>query len=137
MATEQSSDASHFQAVGRRKHGSARVWLYENGDGTIEVNGRKFEDYFPRETSRQIIMQPLALVEKIKVLNVKSTVTGGGISGQAAAIAHGISRALLKLDPALRPSLKKAGFLTRDSRMKERKKYGQKGARKRFQFSKR
>lgn len=107
------------------------------GDGGIKVNGRAFEEYFPRETLQSKVVRPLVLTEKLKDLQVISLVDGGGVSSQAGAVAHGISRALLKFNIELRGALKKEGLLTRDPRMKERKKYGQKGARKRFQFSKR
>jgi small subunit ribosomal protein S9 len=123
-------------ATGRRKHAVARVWL-QPGNGKIEINHRTLEDYFGRETSRMVFRQPLELTETSGRFDVFVNVSGGGLSGQAGAIRHGLSRALLKVDPAYRPSLKKAGYLTRDARAKERKKYGQRGARARFQFSKR
>jgi small subunit ribosomal protein S9 len=123
-------------ATGRRKHAVARVWL-QPGSGKIEINHRTLEDYFGRETSRMVFRQPLELTETSGRFDVFVNVSGGGLSGQAGAIRHGLSRALLKVDPAYRPSLKKAGYLTRDARAKERKKYGQRGARARFQFSKR
>ena len=126
-----------IQATGRRKSAIARVRLTPNGDGTTQVNERTLEDYFPRDVLRTRVERPLVLVEKLKAVNIDATVNGGGIAAQAGAIAHGISRALLKLDAELRGTLKKEGLLTRDSRMKSRKKYGRKGARKRFQFSKR
>ncbi len=107
------------------------------GAGTVMVNGRNLETYFPRATSRMVLMQPLVLTESEGKFDVSVNVCGGGGSGQADAVKHGISRALCKADPNLRPPLKKAGFLTRDARVKERKKYGQPGARKRFQYSKR
>lgn len=125
-----------IQATGRRKTSIARVRISE-GDGTIECNSRAFEEYFPIESLRTRVLRPLVVAEKLKSLKVHSILDGGGISSQAGALAHGISRALLKLEQQLRSSLKKEGLLTRDSRKKERKKYGQKGARKRFQFSKR
>ncbi len=125
-----------YQATGRRKTSVARVIL-KPGTGRIEVNKRPIEKYFPRETLRMVVRQPLELVGMYNKLDVKVTVNGGGLTGQAGAVRHGISRALLHVDSDLRPKLKKEGFLTRDPRMKERKKYGQKGARKRFQFSKR
>jgi small subunit ribosomal protein S9 len=125
-----------YGAVGRRKSSVARVRLLA-GDGKIKVNNKTMEDFFPRETLRYIVTQPLVLTNTAEKFNVVANVNGGGISGQAGAIRHGISRALLISDPELRGALKKAGLLTRDPRMKERKKYGQKGARKRFQFSKR
>ena len=124
-------------ATGRRKFSIARVRLVPGGDGTISVNERTFEEYFPRDTLRSAVMRPLMLTEKLKGVTILSLVDGGGIAAQAGALAHGISRALIKMDANLRGTLKKEGLLTRDPRMKERKKYGQKGARKRFQFSKR
>ena len=123
-------------ATGRRKEAVARVWL-QPGSGKVEINRRSLEDYFGRETSRMVFRQALELTETSSSMDVFVNVAGGGLSGQAAAIRHGISRALLKVDPAYRPPLKKAGYLTRDARAKERKKYGQRGARARFQFSKR
>lgn len=126
-----------IQATGRRKSAIARVRLEPNGDGQTLVNGRTLEDYFPRDVLRTRVLRPLVLVEKQKAINIHALVDGGGIASQAGAIAHGISRALLKIDAEMRGALKKEGLLTRDSRMKERKKYGRKGARKRFQFSKR
>ncbi|HVR61511.1 MAG TPA: 30S ribosomal protein S9 [Polyangia bacterium] len=123
-------------ATGRRKHAVARVWL-QPGSGKIEINHRTLEDYFGRETSRMVFRQPLELTETSGRFDVFVNVSGGGLSGQADAIRHGLSRALIKVDPTYRPPLKKAGYLTRDARQKERKKYGQRGARARFQFSKR
>jgi small subunit ribosomal protein S9 len=123
-------------ATGRRKEAVARVWL-QPGSGKVEINRRSLEEYFGRETSRMVFRQPLELTETTSNFDVFVNVAGGGLSGQAAAIRHGISRALTKIDPAYRPPLKKAGYLTRDARAKERKKYGQRGARARFQFSKR
>jgi len=125
-----------FYGTGKRKSAIARTRLYP-GTGKIEVNGRPVEEYFPRETLRMIITQPLKLLNLEGKFDIKVNVKGGGISGQADAIKHGISRALLEYDPELRKPLKKAGFLTRDARVKERKKYGQPKARKKFQFSKR
>ncbi len=125
-----------FTATGRRKSSVARVRMLP-GTGEIKINKKSMDEYFPRETLRGIVTQPLTLTNTGDKFNVVANVNGGGISGQAGAIRHGISRALLCFDPELRPVLKKAGLLTRDPRMKERKKYGQKGARKRFQFSKR
>ncbi len=125
-----------FYGTGKRKSAIARTRLY-HGTGKIEVNGRSVEEYFPRETLRMIIKQPLKLVNLEGKFDIKVNVCGGGISGQAEAIRHGISRALLEYDPELRKTLKSAGFLTRDARVKERKKYGQPKARKKFQFSKR
>jgi small subunit ribosomal protein S9 len=123
-------------ATGRRKHAVARVWM-QPGNGKIDINSRSLEDYFGRETSRMVFRQPLELTETSGRYDVFVNVSGGGLSGQADAIRHGISRVLIKIDPALRGALKKAGYLTRDARAKERKKYGQRGARARFQFSKR
>ncbi|MBE9546197.1 MAG: 30S ribosomal protein S9 [Proteobacteria bacterium] len=125
-----------YYATGKRKTAIARVWMKE-GDGTLTVNKRNFDDYFTRDSLKVLIKQPLELAGQAGKFNFYINVRGGGISGQADAVKHGISKALLEYDAALRPVLKKAGFLTRDSRIKERKKYGQPGARKRFQFSKR
>jgi len=125
-----------FYGTGRRKTSVARVYL-RPGDGKIVVNGRAFEQYFPTESLRLIVQQPLEAVELGGRFNITVTTAGGGPSGQAASIRLGISRALLEFDLDLRKRLKKLGFLTRDARIHERKKYGQKGARKRFQFSKR
>jgi len=129
-------EKSSTYATGRRKHAVARVWL-QPGNGKVEINQRSLEQYFGRETSRMVFRQALELTETTGRFDVFCNVSGGGLSGQADAIRHGISRALIKIDPALRPPLKKAGYLTRDARAKERKKYGQRGARARFQFSKR
>ena len=126
-----------IQATGRRKTAIARVRLFRTGDGNIVVNERTLEDYFPNGILRTQVLRPLVLTEKTKALSIKTSVAGGGISAQAGAIAHGITRCLMILDPTFRPVLKKEGLVTRDPRVKERKKYGQKGARKRFQFSKR
>ncbi|HVR04314.1 MAG TPA: 30S ribosomal protein S9 [Polyangia bacterium] len=123
-------------ATGRRKHAVARVWL-QPGSGKVDINRRTLEDYFGRETSRMVFRQALELTETTGRFDVFVNVSGGGLSGQADAIRHGISRVLIKVDPTYRPALKKAGYLTRDARQKERKKYGQRGARARFQFSKR
>jgi small subunit ribosomal protein S9 len=123
-------------ATGRRKEAVARVWI-QPGNGKIEINRRTLENYFGRETSRMIFRQPLELTETSGKFDIYVTVRGGGLSGQADAIRHGISRALTKVNGELRGALKKAGYLTRDARKKERKKYGQRGARARFQFSKR
>jgi small subunit ribosomal protein S9 len=125
-----------FYATGRRKEAVARVWL-QPGNGKIQINSRTLEDYFGRETSRMVFRQPLELTETSGAFDIFVTVRGGGLSGQADAIRHGISRALTKSNGELRASLKKAGYLTRDARKKERKKYGQRGARAWFQFSKR
>ncbi|MBP1558152.1 MAG: 30S ribosomal protein S9 [Oscillospiraceae bacterium] len=126
----------YFYGTGRRKHSVARVRLYA-GTGNITVNGRDIDDYFGLDTLKLIVRQPMELTNTIGKFDIVCTVAGGGVSGQAGAIRHGISRALLLHDPELRPALKKAGFLTRDPRMKERKKYGLKGARRAPQFSKR
>lgn len=125
-----------FYATGRRKRAVARTWLTP-GTGEFIVNNRTAEDYFPIESARLIMKQPLVITNNLGLFDVRVTVDGGGISGQVGAIRHGITRALMLVDPDLRPMLKKAGFVKRDPRSKERKKYGQKGARARFQFSKR
>ena len=122
--------------VGRRKTSVARVFL-KPGAGEIIVNDTVYEKYFSRDTLRSIVRQPLELTNTAGKFHVSANVAGGGESGQAGAVRHGIARALLETDVTFRPALKKAGLLTRDPRMKERKKYGRKGARKRFQFSKR
>jgi small subunit ribosomal protein S9 len=127
---------TQYYGTGRRKTSVARVYL-RPGKGEIKVNRRDFEDYFPNEALRMIIRQPLSLTETTENFDILVNVGGGGISGQAGAVRHGITRALLEYNGDLRPSLKKAGLVTRDPRKKERKKYGQKGARARFQFSKR
>lgn len=125
-----------YYGTGRRKNSVARVRLVP-GEGRIVINKRELDDYFGLETLKLIVKQPLNLTETVGQYDVLVTTNGGGISGQAGAIRHGISRALLKADPEYRASLKRAGFLTRDSRMKERKKYGLRGARRAPQFSKR
>ncbi|MCL2669710.1 MAG: 30S ribosomal protein S9 [Syntrophaceae bacterium] len=125
-----------FYATGKRKSAIARVYMKE-GTGLLQVNKRTFDDYFTRDSLKMIIQQPLEMTGKKVSFDFYINVEGGGIAGQAGAIKHGISKALAEYDAELRPPLKKAGFLTRDSRIKERKKYGQPGARKRFQFSKR
>ena len=124
------------QTVGRRKEAVARVRL-SPGSGNITINGRTMDEYFGRETSKMILVEPLKLVDQMGKLEVFANAKGGGLSGQAGAIRHGISSALCELNPEYRPVLKKAGFMTRDARAVERKKYGRPGARKRFQFSKR
>ncbi|HEX9800072.1 MAG TPA: 30S ribosomal protein S9 [Thermoanaerobaculia bacterium] len=129
------SEAQNY-GTGRRKTATARVFL-RAGSGAIQINGRDFESYFPSDVLRMVVRQPLVLTETAERVDVVATVEGGGIAGQAGAVRHGISRALLELDGELRDRLKTAGLLTRDPRKKERKKYGQPGARKRFQFSKR
>jgi small subunit ribosomal protein S9 len=123
-------------ATGKRKTAIARVWL-KPGTGTIVVNGLPVDDYFERETSRMVLRQALELIEGQDQFDVWATCTGGGKAAQADAMRHGIARALIKSDPEKRSVVKRAGFLTRDARKKERKKYGQPGARKRFQYSKR
>ena len=124
-------------ATGKRKTAIARVWLSAEGDGTIIDNGKSVDEYFERATARMIVRQSLESLELLQKYSARATVTGGGHSAQAEAMRHGIARALIAEDPARRGVLKKAGFLTRDDRKKERKKYGQPGARKRFQYSKR
>ena len=124
------------QNVGRRKEAVARVRIAP-GTGNITINGRTMDEYFGRETSKMILVEPLKLVDQMGKVDVFVNARGGGLSGQAGAIRHGISRALCQLNPEFRPVLKKAGFMTRDARAVERKKYGRPGARKRFQFSKR
>ena len=131
------SKKPYLYGTGRRKSSVARVHLFPNGTGSITINGRDIDDYFGLETLKLIVRQPLNLTDNMDKLDVICTVTGGGVTGQAGAIRHGISRALLVFSPELRPVLKKAGFLTRDPRMKERKKYGLKAARRAPQFSKR
>ena len=131
------SKKKYFYGTGRRKSSVARVRVYENGTGSIIINGRDIDDYFGLETLKLIVRQPLVTTDLAGKLDVVVTVAGGGVSGQAGAIRHGISRALLLVDESYRSALKAAGFLTRDPRMKERKKYGLKGARRAPQFSKR
>lgn len=128
--------ANTFYGTGKRKSSIARVWM-KPGTGTITVNSKSLDDYFGRETSKMVVRQPLELVEKVGIFDINVTVSGGGDSGQAGAIKHGITKALLEADAELRGTLKKAGFITRDARVKERKKYGKKAARASFQFSKR
>ena len=125
-----------YYATGKRKYAVARVYMKE-GNGTILVNKRNFDDYFTRDSLKMLIRQPLEITGNNDKFDFYVNVCGGGISGQAGAIKHGIAKALLEYNIELRPILKKTGFLTRDPRIKERKKYGQPGARKRFQFSKR
>ena len=131
------SKRQYQYGTGRRKSSVARVRLYQGGTGSITINGRDIDEYFGLDTLKLIVRQPLALTETAEKFDVVCTVTGGGVTGQAGAIRHGLSRALLEYDAELRPVLKKAGFLTRDPRMKERKKYGLKAARRAPQFSKR
>jgi len=123
-------------STGKRKTSIARVWL-QPGAGVITVNRKLLKDYFGRETSQMVVWQPLELTNSVGQYDVVATVKGGGLTGQAGAVRHGISKALQLINPTFRAVLKRNGFLTRDSRIKERKKYGQKGARKRFQYSKR
>ena len=123
--------------TGRRKSSVARVHLFENGTGAITINGLDIDDYFGLETLKMVVRQPLNATDTLGKVDIVATVEGGGVSGQAGALRHGISRALLQVNPEFRPILKKAGFLTRDPRMKERKKYGLKAARRAPQFSKR
>ncbi len=125
-----------YIATGRRKNSIARVRI-ASGDGKIQVNKRPFEAYFPRESNRLIIMQPIETANMVSKIDVFANCNGGGLSGQAGAVKLGIARSLIKMDASLRAVLKKAGFLTRDSRERERKKYGRKRARRRFQFTKR
>ena len=126
----------YIMATGRRKEAVARVYLSE-GSGEIKVNKRSFNDYFPRESHRLVINQPIKVASLENKLNIMATITGGGTNGQAGALRHGISRAIVKFDESKKAVVKKAGFLTRDPRAKERKKYGRKRARKKFQYSKR
>ena len=130
------NSSESFYATGKRKSSVARVWIGV-GNGRSLVNNKPFEEYFLRDTSLMVIKQPFELTETWGSYDVNATVKGGGLTGQAGAVRHGISKALLEVDQNFRSVLKKAGLLTRDSRVKERKKYGRKGARKSFQFSKR
>jgi len=131
------SKKPYMYGTGRRKSSVARVHLFPGGTGRITINGREIDDYFGLETLKLIVRQPLNTIGLLDKVDIEATVTGGGVTGQAGAIRHGIARALLKVDEAYRPALKAAGFLTRDPRMKERKKYGLKAARRAPQFSKR
>ena len=131
------SKRKYSYGTGRRKSSVARVRVYENGTGSIIINGRDMDDYFGLETLKLIVRQPLVSTDMLGKVDIVVTVAGGGVSGQAGAIRHGISRALLGVNPEYRATLKAAGFLTRDPRMKERKKYGLKAARRAPQFSKR
>jgi small subunit ribosomal protein S9 len=130
------TEATNYLGTGRRKTAVARVRMVP-GTGKITINRRTFENYFVVDTQRAFVMQPLLITDTATKFDIRVTVTGGGPNGQAGAVRHGISRALLHVDPNLRPTLKAQGLLTRDPRMRERKKYGQPGARKRFQYSKR
>ena len=131
------SKKPYLYGTGRRKSSVARVRLYEGGTGKITINGRDIDDYFGLDTLKLITRQPLVLTEMVEKVDIIATVTGGGVTGQAGALRHGISRALLLVNPEFRPVLKRAGYLTRDPRMKEGKKYGLKAARRAPQFSKR
>ena len=131
------SKKPYHYGTGRRKSSVARVHLFPNGTGAITINGRDIDDYFGLETLKMVVRQPLNTTGTIGKVDIEATVAGGGVSGQAGALRHGISRALLEMNPEFRPALKAAGFLTRDPRMKERKKYGLKAARRAPQFSKR
>ncbi|MDI7266619.1 MAG: 30S ribosomal protein S9 [Myxococcota bacterium] len=131
-----STQTDRWHTTGKRKTAIARIHMAP-GSGCITVNTRSLEDYFPREALRIQIRKPLALTKTEEAYDIAVNVRGGGLTGQAEAVRHGIARALIQVDEALRPALKKAGLLTRDARKKERKKYGQPGARKRFQYSKR
>ena len=131
------SKKQYQYGTGRRKSSVARVRLYEGGTGSVIINGRDIDEYFGLDTLKLITRQPLVLTEMVEKVDIIATVTGGGVTGQAGALRHGISRALLLVNPEFRPVLKRAGYLTRDPRMKERKKYGLKAARRAPQFSKR
>ena len=131
------SKKKYFYGTGRRKSSVARVRVYENGTGMITINGRDIDSYFGLDTLKMVVRQPLVSTDLVGKVDVVVTVCGGGVSGQAGAIRHGVSRALLLANAEYRPTLKAAGFLTRDPRMKERKKYGLKAARRAPQFSKR
>jgi small subunit ribosomal protein S9 len=130
------AEATRYYETGKRKSAIARVWIMP-GSGNLTVNRRALDDYFPLETHRNIVQEPFHVTDTMAQYDALITVRGGGISGQASAIRHGISKALLQVDVDFRSALKQQGFLTRDPRIKERKKYGQKKARKRFQYSKR
>lgn len=131
------SKRKYAYGTGRRKSSIARVRVYENGTGSIIINGRDIDDYFGLDTLKLLVRQPLVTTEQLGKVDIVATVTGGGVTGQAGAIRHGIARALLAVDESFRAPLKAAGYLTRDPRMKERKKYGLKAARRAPQFSKR
>ena len=131
------SKKPYLYGTGRRKSSTARVRVYEGGTGAITINGRSIDDSFGLDTLKLIVRQPLVATENTEKVDVVATVAGGGVTGQAGAVRHGIARALLGMNPEYRAVLKKAGFLTRDPRMKERKKYGLKAARRAPQFSKR
>ena len=131
------SKKPYLYGTGRRKSSVARVHLFEGGSGSITINGRDIEEYFGLDTLKLIVRQPLVATDTLGKVDIVATVKGGGVTGQAGALRHGIARALLEMDPEFRTALKAAGFLTRDPRMKERKKYGLKAARRAPQFSKR
>ena len=131
------SKKPYMYGTGRRKSSVARVHLFEGGNGTITINGRDIDEYFGLETLKMVVRQPLEATGTVGKVDISATVSGGGVSGQAGALRHGIARALLSVDPAYRTILKQAGFLTRDPRMKERKKYGLKAASRAPQFPKR
>ena len=131
------SKKPYLYGTGRRKSSVARVHLFPNGTGAITINGRDIDDYFGLDTLKLIVRQPLVTTDLVGKVDIDTTVAGGGVTGQAGAIRHGIARALLEMNPEYRPALKSAGFLTRDPSMKERKKYGLKAARRAPQFSKR
>ena len=131
------SKKPYLYGTGRRKSSVARVHLFPNGTGAITINGRDIDDYFGLDTLKLIVRQPLVTTDLMGKVDIDTTVSGGGVTGQAGAIRHGIARALLEMNPEYRPALKAAGLLTRDPRMKERKKYGLKAARRAPQFSKR
>lgn len=131
------SKKPYMYGTGRRKSSVARVHLFPGGTGKITINNRDIDDYFGLDTLKLIVRQPLTLTSTVDKVDIEATVVGGGVTGQAGAIRHGVARALLEVDASYRPALKQAGFLTRDPRMKERKKYGLKGARRAPQFSKR
>ena len=131
------SKKTYLYGTGRRKSSVARVHLFPNGTGAITINGRDIDDYFGLETLKLVVRQPLTTLDLLGKVDIEATVSGGGVTGQAGAIRHGLARALLQLDENYRAQLKAAGFLTRDPRMKERKKYGLKAARRAPQFSKR
>ena len=131
------SKRPYHYGTGRRKHSVARVRVYENGTGSIIINGRDIDEYFGLDTLKMVVRQPMVTTDTLGKIDVVVSVAGGGVSGQAGAIRHGISRALLSVNAEYRAALKAAGFLTRDPRMKERKKYGLKAARRAPQFSKR
>lgn len=129
-------EKNRYYATGKRKNSIVRIWMTP-GEGKIQINKRDFDEYFPRDTLKLVANQPLVLTNNVGRFDFYILASGGGIAGQAGAVKHGIAKALLAYDPTLRTTLKRAGFLTRDARKKERKKYGQKGARARFQYSKR